>query len=122
MQKDTNFWNKMIDRVKKGFETKKKPSRVGADYEIKYDDSIEELVALGYANEMGVVINRDKYNLYAKVVAERRNIRNMPEFEELKKRGIVGEKGEVLDIKKFKEFKQMQMNMLLSERMAKECA
>ena len=74
------------------------------NYEIKYDDSPEETELLGLTSEDGVVIDRDNYNRYMSVVEHRRRIRELPDFEKLKKDGIVDEKGKVLDEKRFNEY------------------
>ena len=40
------------------------------------------------------------------VVESRRRIRELPDFEKLKKDGIVSEKGEILDEKRFNDYKR----------------
>lgn len=83
--------------------------------EIKYDESIQELKRLGLANEMGVVINRNGYNLYMAVVQTRREVRALPEFESLRKSGVVSETGAVLDAKKFQDFQHAQIDLKYSD-------
>lgn len=87
--------------------TNTKP-KVDSNYEIKYDDSAEELVLLGLATKSGVVIDRDGYNQYSAVIESRNRIRELPDFERLKKEGIVNEKGDVLDEKRLQVYKQQQ--------------
>lgn len=89
------------------FGTQGKPN-IPKDYKIKYDDSLEEVQLLGFASEEGVVIDRDGYSRYRAVINNRRSICEMPDFEKLKKEGIVDEKGEVLDEKRFNDYKKQK--------------
>lgn len=88
------------------FSGKTTEHHIPENYEIKYDDSPEETELLGLTREDGVVIDRDNYNRYMSVVESRRRIRELPDFEKLKKDGIVDEKGKILDEKRFNDYKR----------------
>mgnify|MGYP003323358143 CR=1 FL=1 len=105
MTKKKNIFQKAVEKffVNQGKQT------IPENYEIKYDESPEETELLGLTNEYGVVIDRDGYNRYMSVVESRKRICELPDFEKLKKDGIVDEKGEILDEKRYNEYqKHMQ--------------
>ena len=112
MAERKNIFQKMRDGIANiGKKQSVSPRRsVDSNYKIKYDGSIQEIEALGLANEMGVVLDREEYNRYNTIVESRRKIRELPDFEKLKQAGIVNEDGEVLDQKRYSEYTQAQFD------------
>lgn len=105
MAEKKNIFQKAVEK----FFGNQDKHHIPENYEIKYDESPEETELLGLTSEDGVVIDRDNYNRYMSVVESRRRICELPDFEKLKKDGIVDEKGKILDEKRFNEYqKHMQ--------------
>lgn len=109
--------NSFISKIKKGIMkiSSRRPDvqtkTLGPDYKIKYDGSQEELEGLGLVNEVGTVIDRNGFNVYMAVVQHRREVQALPDFDRLKKSGIVGENGEILDSKKYEEYMNRLINL-----------
>ena len=89
---------------------------VDPNYKIKYDNSVEELLILGFVDEMGVVCNRDGYSLYRQVVSDMEEIRKLPDFEWLKAQGIASAEGKILDEHRYSRYKQTLLNKRVAEK------
>ncbi len=101
MKKDGDFLEKFkngFDKLMDKLAAPESRPKVDPNYKIKYDGTEEEL--LGLVDEAGVVIDREGLNRYLAKVEYNKKIRSLPEFEVLKKQGIVDDYGNVLDKKR----------------------
>ena len=90
-----NGFDKLMDKLA----APESRPKVDPNYEIKYDGTEE--VLLGLVDKAGCIIDREGLNRYLASVEYNNKIRNLPEFEVLRKQGIVDEYGNVLDKKRF---------------------
>ncbi len=81
--------------------------------ELKYDGSDKELLELGLISEEGTVLDRNKFNLYMKEVAQREEYKKNQEMIDA---GIVDESGRVLDADKLREYQANMLDKKLAEQ------
>ena len=95
LEKFKNGFDKLMDKLA----APESRPKVDPNYKIKYDGTEEEL--LGLVDEAGVVIDREGLNRYLAIVEYNNKIRGLPEFEALRKQGIVDEYGNILNKEAF---------------------
>ena len=105
MKKNRRFLEKFkigFDKLMDKLAAPESRPKVDPNYKIKYDGTEEEL--LGLVDEAGVVIDREGHNRYLAIVEFNNSIRSLPEFEALKKQGIVDEYGNILNKEAFQSY------------------
>ncbi len=108
MTTDNKFLKKLnsaINKISEVLATPREQHHTDPNYKIKYDGSEKEMQLLGLITEWGQVIDREGHSKYMAVAQQREDIRKLPYFEIMRKQGIVSETGEVLDSKKFAEYR-----------------
>ena len=98
LEKFKNGFDKLMDKLA----APESRPKVDPNYEIKYDGTEEKL--LGLVDEAGVVIDREGLNSYLSRVEYNKKVRNLPEFEALRKQGIVDEYGNILNKEAFRSY------------------